>query len=186
MQSVQSVLTDLARNPRELLIYRWNWKSALLSSLFRAAIFFFANLTAGWRAASAAMLAEFAYRACTAGFYGALTQAFRRVQPSWKAMLAAMFLLPLVSHSLEFTLHWLRGTPNLTASIIASVIFTGLSTTFNLHAMRRGIFVTGVGARSLLFDLTQVPPLLASYLTAGPRAITRHLKRTCPEQSSAR
>jgi hypothetical protein len=36
-------------------------------------------------AAEGAMLAEFVYRGITAGFYGALTQAFRKAAPVWKA-----------------------------------------------------------------------------------------------------
>jgi hypothetical protein len=36
--------------PGELLLRQWNWKSALFSSVIRALIFLFANLTAGWRA----------------------------------------------------------------------------------------------------------------------------------------
>ena len=73
---------------------------ALLSSLFRAGIFFTANLAAGWRAAVAAMFAELLYRGVSAGFFGALTQAFRQAQPAWLATATAMVLLPLASHSL--------------------------------------------------------------------------------------
>jgi hypothetical protein len=45
--SVGAVLIRLMRHPVEHLIRRWNWKSALLSSLLRAAIFFCTNLVAG-------------------------------------------------------------------------------------------------------------------------------------------
>ena len=50
----------------------WNWKSAVLSSLFRAIIFFFANWKAGSSAAMAAMLAKFLCDAASSGLAKAL------------------------------------------------------------------------------------------------------------------
>jgi hypothetical protein len=38
--SVYEVLRDLTSHPFELVVRRWNWKAALLSSLLRALIFF--------------------------------------------------------------------------------------------------------------------------------------------------
>lgn len=136
--SVLEVVRDLWRHPKALLIDRWNWKSAVFSSLFRGTIFLVANLTAGWRAASGAMLAEFLFRFLTAGFYGAMTQSFCNAEPEWAGNVAATLLIPFVSHSLELVIHVLRGTPRLKASLISSVVFTILSTSFNLYAMRRG------------------------------------------------
>jgi hypothetical protein len=151
-----------------MFVKQWNWKSALFSSSIRATIFFFANLTAGLAAAGGAMAAEFAYRAVFAGFYGSLTQAFRRAQPAWKANLVAMVILPAVSHALEFAVHALRGTPNLKVSIVSSVCFTAISTLFNLYAMRRGALVVGEDAGSVADDLRRVPKLIAGFLLSGP------------------
>ena len=64
-------------------------------------VFFAANLSAGVEAARCAMLAEFAYHACTAGLSGPLTQAFRVAEPRWVAALG----VPLLSLALEFALH---------------------------------------------------------------------------------
>src|SRR5690242_21161420 len=108
--SVLDVLRALCRHPGELLIRQWNWKSAILSSTFRAIIFLFANLAAGWHAAAGAMLAEFGYRGITSGFYGAITQAFRQAEPPWVAGAVTAVLLPLFSHSIELGLHLFRGT----------------------------------------------------------------------------
>ena len=99
--SVPAVLRNLVGSPWRNLILRWNWKAALLSSIFRANIFFAANLTAGWKAAGAAMTSEFVFRACTSGFYGAITQGLGEADPAWAAGLTVMFLVPLISHSLE-------------------------------------------------------------------------------------
>jgi hypothetical protein len=107
------------------------------------------------------MLAEFAYRGVTAGFYGGLTQAVSQSHPRKTA--AATGAIVVLSHIVEFTVHWLRGTPNLRASIAASACFTVLSTLFNLHAMRRGVLVTGSGGSSLSEDLRALPRTLASF-----------------------
>ena len=161
-------------------IRHWNYKSALFSSVLRALIFLFANLRSGWQAATGAMLAEFIYRAVTAGFYGALTQSFRRVRPPWKGTAAALVVVPLVTHSIEFAIHYLRGTPNLKTSMIASICFTLVSTSFNLFAMRRGALVTGQGAWPIADDLRALPALIASFLTAGPVLLVRCARKYAP------
>ncbi len=88
LHTIAGCFRRLLRHPFQLLILRWNWKAALFSSVCRAVIFFLANLSAGLGAASGAMIAEFAYRALTAGFFGAITQAFRSAEPRRKAFLA--------------------------------------------------------------------------------------------------
>jgi hypothetical protein len=174
--TVSFVLKSLARRPMEHLIRRWNWKSAFLSSLTRGAIFFAVNLVAGWQAALGALLVEFAYRSATAGFYGAITEAFRDAQPEWAATATTMVLLPAVSHTLEFLVHWSRGTPKLGLSIGISVAFTAVSTAFNLHAMRQGVLVVGQGRRPLVHDLRLIPALILSFVMAAARGVARGLR----------
>jgi hypothetical protein len=139
------------------IVLHWNWKAALLSSLFRSFVFFTANLSAGWQAAFAAGTTELVYRALSSGFYGALTQRFSRIEPAWRAAVTAFVLLPLVQHSLELLVHLLRGTANLTVSVGASVVFTGLSTLINLCLMRNGVLVVGEGGKTLREDLASLP-----------------------------
>jgi hypothetical protein len=167
---VLQVLRDLVHQPIETIVRRWNWKSALLSSIVRGLIFFSVNLVAGWHAAVAALLTELIFRGAASGFYGALTEAFRFAEPEWAASLAVMILLPVAGHSLEFAVHLLRGTAKLGASIFASVCFTAVSTLFNLYAMRRGALVTGEGRQSLGADVKMMPRLVFSFLAAGPLA----------------
>ena len=174
--TVGAVFEGLLRHPVRNLVHRWNWKSAVLSSLFRAAIFFLANLVAGWHAAVGALLAELALRAATSGFYGAITEAFSEARPAWAATMAAMVVLPFANHSLEFLVHWWRGTPKLGVSISASVAFTALSTSFNVYAMRHGVLTVGHNSQSLPEDLGSILPLLGRFLLAGPRAIFRYLR----------
>jgi hypothetical protein len=144
----------------------WHWKSAIFSSLCRSAVFFFTTLPFGLKAATGAMLAEFLYRAFAAGFYGALTQAFRKAEPRWAATIVVMFGVPAFSHTIEFFLHWMRGTPNLNVSILASFLLTIISTAFNLHAMRRGVLVVG-GGKSIWGDLRALPEVIITFVCSG-------------------
>lgn len=157
----------LMKHPRETIWATWNWKSALLSSLCRGLLFFAANLHVGFGAATSALITEFTYRGLTAGFYGAITQAFRGVRSRGGAALTVGIGLPVVSHTIEFAVHRLRGTPDLRTSIGASFVFTVLSTLFNLHAMRQGVLTVGDGSQSLDTDLRSLPRTVASFLTSG-------------------
>jgi hypothetical protein len=167
--TVGAVLTGFITRPWDTLGRRWHYKSAVLSSTTRSGLFFTTNMTAGLDAALGALGTEFILRFATAGFYGVATQAFRRVEPPIHGTIGAMMLLPAVAHSLELVVHWLGGTPELAASLIASVAFTALSTAFNLFAMRRGVLVVGADGASLLADLCRMPRLMASFLAPGTR-----------------
>jgi hypothetical protein len=175
-KSLQAALQKLIREPGRYLVQQWNWKSALTSSLTRGLLFLFANLTAGWRAAVGAMTTEWIFRAITSGFYGSITQTLGEVEPAWQGSLVAMFLLPLISHSMEFGVHYLRGTAKLKTSIIASIVFTMFSTLFNVYAMRRGTMVVGKGTQSLVEDMKGMPRMLAGFVTAVPRQVLRTLR----------
>ena len=172
---------SLVRHPIRNLVWRWNWKSAVLSSLMRAGIFFGANFVAGWRAALGAAGAELALRALTSGFYGAVTEVFSTAEPRWAAMLMVMIGMPILNHSGEFLVHWLRGTPNLIASMTFSVIFTAISSAFNLYFMQRGILTVGPTAKTLWQDLCEIPTLLLSIATSSPRIILAWAARLSPK-----
>src|ERR1051326_6577737 len=126
--TVLQVLRDLALHPIQTIVRRWNWKCSLLSSVARALIFFFVNLTAALHVAVAALLTELAFRGVASGFYGAITEAFRFAKPEWAASILAMILLPLTGHSLELAVHFLRGTAKLRTSVLACICFTAVST----------------------------------------------------------
>jgi hypothetical protein len=138
----------------------WNWKSALVSTLSRAAIFFVVNLPAGLAAATAAGQTEFVYRAIASGFYGALTEWFAGLGNTRATTLAALVVVPGVAHTVEFVIHWWAGTPVLGPAILASVAFSVVTTRLNLFAMRRGLLVVGPGCRSLPADVRDLTRLL--------------------------
>ena len=175
--SVVEVLRRVATHPIEELVHQWNWKAALLSSGWRAAMFFAANLGAGRSAAVAAATTEVVFRLATSGFYGSLTAALRRAEPAWQGMGAAMVLLPLVGHSLEGLVHWARGTAHLATSIAVSVLFTMVSTSFNVFVMRRGALLVGRESHSLTHDLSRMPALLVLFVRAILMGSVRLVRR---------
>jgi hypothetical protein len=179
--SVAQALGRLVRHPGQYLVHRWNWKSAVLSSGMRAALFFFVNLPAGLAAARAALLTELLFRGVTSGFYGAITEAFRDAEPPEAALLTVMIILPLANHSVEFLVHWLRGTHNLVHSIFASVLLTALSSLFSIYAMRRGALIVGVGCQSLASDMQRMPMIVFDFVLFLPR----HLLRAVSKRFSA-
>jgi len=129
---------DVARHPVDYLVRRWNWKSAVMSAVIRGALFFGTNASVSHAAASRAATTEAAYAFATAGFYGALTEAFRLCEPPELSNLTVSLGLPAIAHSCEFVVHWLRGTPRLATSIGWSVALSIVTTSFNMFAMRRG------------------------------------------------
>lgn len=177
VRRISDVLQSFIRDPLDILVRRWNWKAALMASLIRSIIFFLFNLRAGWHAAGNAMLLEFGFRALTAGLWGALTQAFYEVEPVWAGTLWAVLLIPTVSHLLEWGVHIAGGTQRIKASMISSIIFTVVSTLFNMYAMRRGALLVGPDANSLGNDLRRTPLLIAGFVAAGPIALVRALGR---------
>jgi hypothetical protein len=182
--TVGEALMRVFRDPVGELIRKWNWKSALTSALFRAPIFFFVNLPAGFKPAAGAFLTELILRSVTSGYYGSLTESIREAEPAWFAGLTAAVLMPLVNHSIELLVHWLRGTPKLAHSILASVCFTAFSTLFNLYVMRHGALIVGENRRPFAEDMRRMPRLVVGFIIAGPLAIIRGIKgqgiRTMP------
>lgn len=170
-----SVLRWACAHPFDLFIRRWNWKSAVFSALFRGLIFFTVNLQVGWRAALGAMLAEFVWRSVTSGGWGAVTQMLCKVRPLWQAVFGTMFVMPLAAHTIEFVIHYARGTPLLARSILVSVCFTQVSDLFNLYVMYNGAMLVGGEARPFGEDLRRVPALIAGFLLVLPRLAARRL-----------
>jgi hypothetical protein len=174
--SAGAVVHDILQHPFHFLVRHWNWKSAVTSTVFRGLIFYTTNLSSGTSAALGALETDAVYRLLTAGFYGAIIQAFRKAEPAWRATIAAALVLPAVNHLSEFFVHWLGGTPHVALGVSVSVLFTILSTVFNLFAMRRGVLVVGHGSKSLWNDFTQMPAIVAAFVACGPIALWRMVR----------
>jgi hypothetical protein len=164
------------------LVINWNWKAATLSAICRASLFFAVNLPAGVGAGVRAMVTEFAFRGVASGVFGSLTQAFSRAHHFWIALL----VLPALGHTAEFLVHWAARTPRLSGSIAASVVFSVITTAFNLFAMRRGALVVGDGQRTLGQDLRHLPALIADFVLIGVRMCVRGVRRRDEDDTSAK
>lgn len=150
----------------------WNWKTALVSAMMRAPIFFVANLSAGRNAAVAAFLTEFVYRVVASGFYGALTAYFARLRPKRTATVLALIVMPALAHSVEYVVHLLAGTPHIASAILGSIAVSVVTTLFSLFVMRRGLFLPG--AQSFAADVRGLARLVAVPVAgAWRRAVSR-------------
>jgi hypothetical protein len=167
-KSLRGVLVCVLARPARVFVRHWNWKSAAISSVLRAQIFFAVNIKAGWKAAVGAMAAEFLLQSLVAGFYGSLQQAFSAVEPAWHGAVASAFVVPILQHALELGLHRAVGTHYLRTSIIASVSFTVLATLFNWYAMRQNALTVGPGSQSIWSDLRRLPVLLQDLSPGAP------------------
>jgi hypothetical protein len=176
--TVGEVLRGFIRDPVRHFIRHWNWKSATLSSVCRAFLFFLVNLPAGLDAGLRAMAVEMVFRACASGIFGSATQAFRHAQPMVTATLTALILIPAAGHLAEYAVHRLAGTARLGESIAVSVSFSVLTTAFNLFAMRRGVLVVGDQQQTFLSDLRSLPRTLLAFAMAGIQMMAVALRVT--------
>jgi hypothetical protein len=154
----------------------WNWKAAFMSALYRAPIFFLTSLRAGWKLALSAMFAETAFRVVTSGFYGAVTQAIRRLEPAWLAVLIVLVLAPAAVQLLELGVHFVSKTPNLKTGVIVSTVMTAVASMFNWYAMRHGTMLTGSEAKPFLSDLKRFPALVYGFVMAIPRMLAARFR----------
>ena len=159
-----TALRGILYHPLRLLA-AWNWKTAAVSAVLRAAIFFFSNHRAGSGPALKAMLVEAVWATLAAGFAGAVTQRLRHAVPVRRTVLVVWLALPLCLLVAQLTVHRAMRTPHLRTGVLASFVFAALSSGFNWFAMARGAFVTGEH-RSFTRDLHLVPRLLADFLAA--------------------
>ncbi len=148
-----------------------------MSAVYRAPIFFLTTLRAGWRLAISAMFAETVFRVVTSGFYGAITQAIRKLEPAWLSVVIVLILAPAVVQLLELGVHLLSHTPNLKNGVLVSTAMTAVASLFNWYSMRQGAMLTGQNASPFISDLARFPVLIYGFVMAIPKAITMHIRR---------
>jgi len=170
--SITGVCLELLAHPLQTIIYRWNWKSAVLSAILRAPIFFWAYLFQkhGVATAVGAMLAQAFFRALFGGVNGSIIQAFRKVQPAWHAVFTIPLVLAAFSHVIEFTVSAAydaaTGTHGKGKAIMVSVIISIVSAIFNLFAMRRGaLLVKDESGQPFWRDLIRMPWIALEFIS---------------------
>jgi hypothetical protein len=158
------VFKEVGRHPIEYLVIRWNWKTAIGSEFIRGSIFFFTSLPDGLSTALTTLGRDALFRVPLGGAYGSLIQAFRNAEPRRAAMATVFLLMPAISHTIEFLVHWTGQTPRLGLAMLLSIALSGLSASFNLYAMRRGaLVVDSAHSSSFLADLKRFPRLIVEF-----------------------
>ncbi|MEP6947445.1 MAG: hypothetical protein ABJA02_16120 [Acidobacteriota bacterium] len=169
---VWAVTADLIRHPIDTLIWRWNWKAAVLSALLRAPIFFFSYLFKkdGLKLAVGAAIAQSVFRLIFGGVNGAIIQSYSKVEPAWHAVLTVPLVLATVSHLIEYGVQAYydsqTGVSGKGRAIFISVFVSVISALFNLFAMRRGaLLVKDESQQSLWRDLRRMPWLALEFIS---------------------
>lgn len=169
---VYDVLIYLLRHPIETLIKRWNWKSAALSALLRAPIFFFSYFFKkdGLKLAIGAALTQSIFRLIFGGINGAIIQSFSRVEPAWHAVLTVPLVLAAFSHVVEYIVQTnydnQTGVNGKGRAIGISILVSAISALFNLFAMRRGaLLVKDESQQSIWRDLRRMPWLALEFIS---------------------
>jgi len=163
-RTIYGAAFEILRHPFRTLVLNWNWKSAIISSVLRAPIFFAAYLATkqGFRMALGAMAIQFIFRAVTGGTNGSIIQSFSKVEPAWHAVVTIPFILTIVMHVGEWILQSsydsVTGTTGKTTAVLISIMASVVSGGFNLFAMRRGILlVKDESQQSFWRDIKQMP-----------------------------
>lgn len=169
---VTDVFRNLARHPMDTLVWRWNWKAAVLSALLRAPIFFFTYFfkKEGLKIAIGAAVAQSVFRFIFGGINGAIIQSFSKVEPAWHAVLTIPLILAAFSHLMEFIVQTIydaqTGVDSMKSAITISIIISVISAVFNLFAMRRGaLLVRDESKQSLWRDLKRMPWIVFEFIS---------------------
>jgi hypothetical protein len=169
-----AALLDIVRRPVTNLFTAWNWKAALISVLIRATLFFATNLRSGGGSALRAGLVEAGFAILAAGLLASVTQRLRASQPVWATALVVWLAIPLLLLAVQSSVHRAFGTPHMKTGLMVSFCMAAVGSGFNWYAQRRGVLVTGEGARS--GDFKALPGVILDFVLAGPRAVMQRIE----------
>ncbi len=186
--SIGDVFTSILQHPGQI-IRRWNWKVAIIGASVRASFYLINYIVSKeiWSVIITAALIELSFRFCTSGFFGALTQSFRRANPPWLASLIVTIMFPTISHIIEFVTHFAQekwfadylpaagNEDSRLRSFAISVLFSIISALFNIYMMRHGVLLVGAGNETKTFrdDLKHIPRLIVYFTIYLPNEIVR-------------
>lgn len=183
-KTITEALLSVWHNPSQL-IRQWNYKGAILSGALRAPIFLITYLAGreGWKLAIGAAAVQFIFRFIFAGVGGALIQAFRHVEPAWKALMAILLIVPVISHIFEFLVqagfaHYTGTADHTGDAVIRSICISILSALFSLFIMRRNVMIVGEAeSKSIWSDIAQLPFLVFDFVMFVPFEMIRMFRR---------
>jgi hypothetical protein len=143
--------------------------------LLRVPVFLVAALRRGVEAIALAVLTEAAVCTLTAGFYAALVQVIRNMQPLWLTATFITLILPALAQLIEYGAHRFVGTPHRVAVVYVSTAISATTALFNWYAMRRGTLLVGNERTPLASDLRNLPRLIGNFLLLPVRIVTRYI-----------
>jgi hypothetical protein len=157
--NVHATMAHVLTHPWLVFVTGWNWKTAVLSAICRAALWP-AAIVGHAKEFSADSLRgfwiEFVFRLAIGGFWGSLLQAFCAARPAWLAGLYLGVLLPAIALCLEFLALQAGGARHAGTITVTSIAFSLISLLVNWGLMRKGMLLTGRGTPSLVTDLRRV------------------------------
>jgi hypothetical protein len=118
----------------------------------------------GLRGGLAIVLVEMAYAILTAGLYAGLQQKALGLRSHLQGNLAIVVGVPSLAQVLDWLVHRAAGAAAPARATFAVCLFAGISALFHLYIMRRGVFLTGHGGRTLLEDFRRIPRLTAGFV----------------------
>jgi len=164
---IGSVAGYILAHPWEVFIERWNWKTAVLSGVFRGIAFVLPMARLMGNEALRSLCIELGFRIAIGGFWGSLLQSFRNAEPAWLARLSVAVALPTLVHLIEYAAFRAGHVTHIRTGMIVSVAISISSLLVNLRFMRDGLLITGGDGESLATDLKRIPAALAAMLR-GP------------------
>jgi len=164
-----AALLDIVRRPATNLLAGFNYKTAAISVVVRAALFFTTNLRSGRASALRASLVEACFAVVAAGVLGAVTQRVRHARPVWATALTVWLGVPLVLLSVQSAVHSAFGTPHMKTGLTVSFCMAAVGSGFNWYAQRRGVLLAGSDSKG--GDMQALPQVLLDFVLAGPRAL---------------
>ncbi|MDQ2746637.1 MAG: hypothetical protein M3T96_05195 [Acidobacteriota bacterium] len=183
-KTISEALSGVWENPAQI-VRQWNYKGAIMSGGLRAPIFLITYLVGheSVKLAIGAALVQFIFRFIFAGVGGAVIQTFRRVEPAWKALLAILLIVPVISHIFEYFVqigftYFTETTDHTDAAILRSICISVLSALFSLFIMRRNVMIVGEAeSKSIFSDLAKFPALIFEFMAFIPLEIVQMFRR---------
>ena len=183
-ETIGEALRGVWHNPTQL-VRHWNYKGAIMSGSLRAPIFLITYLVGreSIKLALGAALVQFIFRFLFAGIGGAVIQAFRRVEPAWKALLAILLIVPVISHIFEYFVqigftYYTESGDHTDVAILRSICISILSALFSLFIMRRNVLIVGdAESKSIWSDLARFPVLIFDFMAFIPLELIKMWRR---------
>jgi hypothetical protein len=121
--------------------FRWNWKTAALSSLGRGILVALPAVRFGAHVVLRVVLIELAITAVLGGVYGGIVEAFHNRAPFWKGTILAAALIAVIQNGTEFAMHTWFHNPARNAGVALSFLYTLIATFFTMLFMDHGLLL---------------------------------------------